>query len=167
MRKKFGDKTGSLVIRGQRVSVFHFAARILRTWRNFKRPLEGEGRGGNNRGGKKWKREVKAEFKVTRDIVTWILHRSLPSFHLIPPFFLSSFVIFNRSEIFLRVRLSLYKYSRNEEIKFSPFRRENLAEKLKNINFSEFIWDKFSNKAIFRRKFEKLFMKGRREFYFV
>lgn len=65
MSKKFGDKTGSLVIRGQRVSVFHFAAsRILRTWRNFKRPLEGkevEQRGGGG---------CKAEFKVTRDIVT-------------------------------------------------------------------------------------------------
>lgn len=68
MSKKFGDKTGSLVIRGQRVSLFHFAARILRTWRNFKRPLEGKeverGRGGGEVA------TAKAEFKVTRDIVT-------------------------------------------------------------------------------------------------
>lgn len=71
MRKKFGDKTGSLVIRGQRVSVFHFAARILRTWRNFKRPLEGEGRGGRQQPKEmEEEEEVKAEFKVTRDIVT-------------------------------------------------------------------------------------------------
>lgn len=44
-----------------------------RTWRNFKRPLEGEGRGGRQQPKEmeeEEEEEVKAEFKVTRDIVT-------------------------------------------------------------------------------------------------